>query len=237
MAHRKEAWQRGTRHALWNKELFREEVENDNGESIAAIARRWSTDPERAQALTNDIARWRREDPELDALCRARFGTSKGGRPSLEAQDPDWRQKYIEAYLVTKSRVAAAEATPYSWESIRKRLEPSKSEYDPVFAEMLAAAESRLLDRAEVVVYDALDKETIHRNRAWIALQLLKVRDRARYGDKLDVNVSGTVQHQLNRGDVLAQLADSQQAFLEKNRESLALPAGEMVDAEVVEDE
>jgi len=238
MAQRKEAWLRGTRHALWNKQLFREEVEAGGGETIIAICRKWSTDPAKYQGLRNDIQAWRAEDPELDALCLERFGTHVGGgRQSLELQDPEWRQRYIEEYLRTKSRVKAAAVTPYSWESIRKKLEPHKSEYDPVFVEMLSAAESKLLDRAEEVIYEALeDPKESSRNRAWTAFQLLKVRDRQRYGDKIDISVTGSVQHQLDRGRVLAQLADSQQEFLDKQKETLALTEGEPVDAEVVDE-
>src|SRR5690606_25154381 len=137
---------------------FKEDVESGGGETIVAICRKWSTDPEKIQGLKNDVIVWRREDPELDALCREKFGEPGGApRPSLELKDPDWRQRYVERYLATRSRVEAATATPYTWEAIRKKLEPAKSEYDPVFVDMLAAAESRLLDRAETIIHAALE--------------------------------------------------------------------------------
>lgn len=236
MGYRKEAWRRGNRHDLWSKDLFREEVEA-GGESLVAICKRWSKDPDHIQGLQNDVRVWRAEDPELDKLCSEKFPAYGGGRPSLELEVPDWRRLYCEEYIKTKSRVQASAVTPYTYEVIRKKLEPSKSEYDPIFVEMLAEAESKLLDRAEQIIHESLDKEESPRNRAWIALNLLKVRDRARFGDKVDISVTGTVQHTLDRGRVLAQLADSQRAFLERQRETLALPEGETIEAEVISSE
>lgn len=233
-AYRKEAWSRGTRHPLWSKELFREEIENDGAPNIVAICKKWSTDPERFQGLKNDTITWRAEDPELDRLCVERIARPGAGRTSLEMQDPDWRQRYIEEYLKTRSRVKAADVTPYTWETIRKKLEPHKSEFDPVLVDMLSAAESRLLDRAEELIYSALEDETAPRNRAWIAQQILRARDRHRWSEKVDISITGSITHQLDRGKVLAQLADSQREFLESQKESLALSEGTPIDAELV---
>lgn len=235
MAYRKEAHRRGTRHQLWNKELFVEEVRAGT-DSLRGICRKWSTDPDNYQGLINDTIVWRKEDPALDEECRVRFGEAPApGRKSKEGENPDWRRLYCEEYIRTKSRVQAAVVTPYEWESIKCKLDADKSEYDPVFAGMVLEAESRLLDRAEQIMHEALEQESSWRNKAWIANLMLRARDRHRWSEKVDININANVRHSLDRGKVLAQLADTQQEFLERQRESLALPSGDYVEAEVVE--
>lgn len=232
MASQKEARKLGTRSPLWSKELFREEIET--ADSISSICRRWSSDPDKIQGHRNDIVRWRKTDPELDARCREKFKTPGTGRPSLEKEQPDWRLAFCEAYLRTKSRVKAAEATPYAYDSILKKLDPNKTEYDKLFVDMLAQTEARLLDRAEQLVYESLELEPSHRNKAWIALQLLRVRDRARFGDKLDIKFEGTMRHEIDRGKVLNELASSQEKFFEKTR--VMLESENVIEAEIVSD-
>jgi hypothetical protein len=235
MASRKEAVARGTRHPLWNKELFREEVERGGGESINAICRKWSTDPTKVQGLTNDVGIWRKEDRDLDVLCKQKFGVNAPngtGRPSLETEDPEWRLKFCEEYLKTKSRVKAAEVTPYAYSSIMRKMDPNKTEYDRTFTEMVAQTEARLLDRAEQILHESLELEPSHRNKAWIAKEILKARDRQRWGDKVDVHVAGTVQHTLDRGRALSELAERQEKFFEKTRPQLE--ANTVIDVEIV---
>lgn len=235
MAQRKVAVQQGTRHDLWSKALFKEEVENaPDGASISSICRRWSTDPDKIQGLTNDVIVWRREDEELDRLCLERFGTRTGGRPSKEGEEPDWRRSFCEEYLMTRSRAKATEATPYAYETIVKKLDPNRPEFDQVFYDLYMAAESRLLDNAERIMWEALDQEPSWRNKAWIAKETLRSLDRRRWGDRMDVKVEGSVQHVLQRGKIVGELVDEQRKFLERQR--LELTSGDEIVAEVVDD-
>ena len=233
MASTKGASKLGTRSPLWSKELFREEVET--ADSISSICRRWSSDPERIQGHKNDIVRWRKSDPELDARCREKFKAHPGlGRPSLEKEQPDWRLAFCEEYLKTKSRLAASKVTPYAYDSILKKMDPNKTDYDPVFVDMVAQTESKLLDRAEQIMYESLELEPIHRNKAWIASAILKARDRQRWGDKVDIKIEGTMRHTLDRGRTMNELAASQEKFFEKTRPQLE--AENVIEAEVVEE-
>lgn len=238
MASLKEATRRGTRHPLWSKEVFREEVEAGAG-TIREVCTKWSTDPLKIQGLMNDVARWRKEDPGLDALCRESLKhvalTVGAGRPTLETEDPDWRLKFCEEYLKTKSRVRAAEITPYAYDSILRKMDPERTEYDKVFTDMVLQTEARLLDRAEQLVYESMELEPSHRNKAWIALQLLRVRDRKRYGDKLEVSVGGSIKHSLDGSRLLSQLAEAQEKFLDRAR--LQIGSGELVEVEVLPSE
>ncbi len=143
----------------------------------------------------------------------------RGGRPRNDAPEEfaDWRTKYCEALLATKSRVKAAEVTPYSYEQIYQMLNEKYASFDQNFSEMVHQTEMRLVAWAEEVIWTSLEEANTPKDRAWIAKEILKVRDRQRWGDKLDIGVTGSIahQHMLDRGAVLKQLAAEQErAFL-----------------------
>lgn len=166
--------------------------------------------------------------------------TIKGGRPKKDA-DPDhadFRVAYCEALLNTKSRVKACEATPYDYNQIYQMLNEKYSSYDAEFAEMVHKTEARLVAWAEETIWNALEDETKPKDKAWIAKEILKVRDRDRWGDKLQMDVHAQVQHRmvLDRGRMLAELAEEQKRFF-ANVPTTALPAGEEIVVEAENNE
>lgn len=168
-----------------------------------------------------------------DSKKRSEFN---GGRPSKELDAPDWRMQYCERLAETKNRSTASDATPYSYDEIYKKLNPKYSEYDKDFAEMVHAVEMRFLANAEEIMYTAMDHEPSWRNKAWIAKEILKVRDRDRWSDKLDISVEhkGVVRFEANRQKMLAELAEEQFSTLPPARKALGSGEADYIEAEVV---
>lgn len=160
----------------------------------------------------------------------------KGGRPSKELDSPDWRRLFCDKLLETKSRIEAASVTPYNYDEIYKKLNPNYAEYDKDFAEMVHLAEMRQVARAEQVIWEALELEPSHRNKAWIAKEILKVRASDRWSDKLNVSVEhkGVVKFELNRQRVLSELAQEQVAQLSGAQKALAAGDLEVIDVEEI---
>ncbi len=233
---------RTIRHPLWSLDTLKEELRHSNL-TLTKILQQYSEDPSKWRALYADTVRWRQQDPELiDLIKEHTLRTDskkrteiKGGRPRNDAAEEhaDWRIKYCEALLATKSRVRAAEVTPYTYESIYMMLNEKYSAFDKEFSEMVHQTEMRLVAWAEEVMWNSLGEATSPKDKAWIAKEILKVRDRPRWGDKLDIGVAGSVvpQHILDRGKILAELAAEQQTYLPAERK--ALPA--VIDAEPID--
>ena len=164
--------------------------------------------------------------------------TFNGGRPSKEMEDPDWRTTFCEVLMATKSRLTAAESTPYSYDTIYKMLNENYSEFDKNFAEMVHLTEMRFVARAEQVFWEALEQEPSPRNRGWLAKEALKVLDRKRWSDKLDVSVEhkGVVRFEANRQKLIAELAEEQYSALPAARKALPSGESEYIEAEVVQE-
>lgn len=162
----------------------------------------------------------------------------KGGRPTKEVEDPDWRARFCEVLLATKSRLTAAEATPYNYDTIYKMLNENYSEYDKHFAEMVHLTEMRFVARAEQVFWEALEQEPSPRNRGWLAKEALKVLDRKRWSDKLDVSIEhkGVIKFEANRQRMLAELAEEQMVALEPARKALSDGKSDYIEVTDVEE-
>lgn len=233
---------RTKRHPLWSLDTLKEELRHSNL-TLTKILQQYSEDPSKWRALYADTIRWRQQDPELIELIKEHSKATdskkrteiKGGRPRNDEgeEHADWRIKYCEALLATKSRVRAAEVTPYPYETIYMMLNEKYSSYDKDFTEMVHQTEMRLVAWAEEVMWNSLGEATTPKDRAWIAKEILKVRDRPRWGDKLDIGVAGSVVHQhvLDRGKILAELAAEQQTFMPPPRKALQA----VIDVEAVD--
>lgn len=235
---------RTKRHPLWSLDTLKEELRRSSL-TLTKILQQYSEDPSRWRALYADTVRWRQQDPELIDLIKQHTQKTdskkrteiKGGRPRKD-EDPehaDWRVRYCEALLVTKSRVRAAESTPYPYETIYMMLNEKYASFDKDFAEMVHQTEMRLVAWAEEVMWTSLSEATAPKDKAWIAKEILKVRDRPRWGDKLDIGVAGNVVHQhvLDRGKILAELAAEQQTFMPAPKLAIAAHA-EVLDVEPI---
>jgi hypothetical protein len=234
---------RNKRHPLWSKETLQEELANSSS-GITSICKRYAPSDGNWKALYFDTQRWKREDPEFAVLLedhRKRTDGQKRVNPSGGRQrkdsDPkhsDWRIKFCDELLKTRSRNRAASVTPYSPEEIYMMLNEKYSTYDRDFCDMVHLTEMRMVAWAEEVMWNSLDDAKNPKDKAWIAKEILKVRDRPRWGDKLDIAVGGTIQHILpeQRRQMLIELeGDQRNAFKDTPKE---LPAGEIIEVEVV---
>ena len=232
------------RSRFWNIDQLKEDLRSGNS-TLTSICKRYAEDSGKWRALYNDVTRWKKTDSELTALLeKNRIKTDpkkrtkvSGGRPRKDkGADVDFRVKYCEELLKTKSRNKAAMVTPYSPEEIYQMLNENYSSYDRAFAEMVHFTEMRLVAWAEEVIWESLNDAKFPKDRAWIAKEILKVRDRQRWGDKLDVSVTATHthRHKLDPGTTLKLLEEDRSKYFQGLR--LELPAN-VIDAEVVDDE
>lgn len=237
---------RNQRHPLWSKETIQEELEQSNS-GITSICKRYAPSDGNWKALYFDVQRWKREDPDFAKAAeehRHRTDTKKrvnpsGGRPrkDMKPEHADWRVKFCEELLRTKSRNKAAAVTPYSPEEIYMRLNNKYSSYDKEFADMVHLTEMRMVAWAEELMWTSLDMAQNPKDKAWIAKEILKVRDRPRWGDRLDIEVAGTVQHILpeERRKMLIELESDQRNYFKESPKQLA--SGEVIEVEVVREE
>jgi hypothetical protein len=237
---------RNKRHPLWNKEFVQEELKASSS-GVTTICKRYAPSDASWKALYFDVLRWKRESEEFAAVLeenRLRTDSKKrinpsGGRPRNDEPEEhhDFRFKFCEELLKTKSRNKASLATPYSPEQIYQMLNENYSTYDKEFAEMVHLTEMRMVAWAEEVMWESLNDATNPKDKAWIAKEILKVRDRPRWGDKLDVQVGGTIIHRLpeQRMKLLKELEADQRLSLQA-LDQKRLSAGETIDVEVVQD-
>lgn len=239
---------RQPRHPLWSKEALKQDLRQCNT-TLTEICRKWSADPDKWQGLYNEIRIWRKQDPELNELIilntkatdsKKRTTISGGRKPKdLDPEDHSWRYTYCEVLLAEKgNRNKAALVTPYSPDEIYKKLNERYTEYDREFADMVHLTEMQLVAWAESEIWSALEDATTPKDRAWIAKEILKVRDRARWGDKLALEVTGSVQHQhmlqQNKEALLIEASKDLTKLFGK-KEPLALPEPQQaIDVEVV---
>lgn len=152
-------------------------------------------------------------------------------RKDADPEHADWKTKYCEELLRTKSRTKAALVTPYPWDSIYKMLHEKYSEYDQKFADMVHMVETRLVAWAEEEIWNSLSDATNAKDRAWIADRILSKMDRERWGDKLDVKHTGAIQHLLpqQRLMLLGEAAADQAVFIAEGNVPKQLGTGEPV--------
>lgn len=251
---------RTKRHPLWDIEFLKDQLRSSSA-TLTEICKSYAPSPDKWKALYFDVQRWKETDSELRDILEAhrirtdskKRKTVSGGRPRKD-QDPehhDWRVKFCEELLRTKSRSKAALVTPYSHDEVYMMLHEKYSTYDKDFAEMVHLTEMKMVAWAEETMWTSLDEAKNPKDKAWIAKEILKVRDRPRWGDKLDVSVNATVNHLLpeQRQKLLAELAEDQSKFfgtvklkeLPANiKESVPMDflakKDNIIDAEVIED-
>lgn len=227
-------------------QFLKEELASSTS-TLTSICKRYSESPNKWQALYSDVRRWAKEDPELEELLKEhRLRTDSksrktvaGGRPKKDKEETlaDWRVNYCNEILKSKSRVKAASVTPYTYEEIYQMLNDKYSSYDKDFAEMVHLTEMKLIGWAEEEIWLALNDATSPKDRAWIAKEILKVRDRQRWGDKLDVNVQSTHTHkmEIDRGKLLLELEADRRGFFDSVK-SKQLEADNEIVVEVIHD-
>lgn len=227
----------------WEPERVKEALRRRDA-SLRQILISLSTDKIGWRGLYADVCRWRLEDKELDNLIEEVTalngrGGDHGGRPRKDAEDPDWKVRFCEAYLKFRSRNKAAGVTPYKPEEITKFLSPRYKEFDPKFADLVHATELQLISRAEEILWDALEESSEHdspKDKAYVATQVLRYAPASNWGkQKMDVNVTGTVvnKFEISKQNLIAELVADQKHHFEQMRKQLE--AGDAVDVEVVE--
>ena len=229
---------------LWGIDTFKQELSNGGG--ITEICKSYATAHTGWQGLYNDVRRWRTMDPDLQkliddnikAMGRDPDTAKKAGRKrnDVKADDHDWRLAFVEEYMRTNSREKAALVTPYSATSILKMLHAGDTSYDKSLADMVGIAEQMIVNRASAAALDALDEAIQQgadaKTKAWIALGILKTHPKG-WQQKMELNVTGSVKFELDRGRQVAELLADQQRYFQATR-PLALVAGDVVDVEEV---
>lgn len=245
MSSRKEATKRSDINPLWRIEALKKDLEEHVG-SLTAILKSYATASTGWRGLYNDVARWRDMDPDLQKLIDANVKAmgkkplvAKGRkRADTKDEDADWRTRYANEYLATNGNLnKAAAVTPYKPETILGMLRPGRTEYDKQLVDIIDNCDRLLVGKAAESVFNSLDEAEKNPNispkdKAYIALGILKTHSKG-WQQKMELNVTGSVKFELDRGRVVAELLAEQQRFFQHNR-PLALTSGEVIEAEEV---
>lgn len=196
----------------------------------------------------NQIWLWRKADPEFDELIKSNMIANgmrevrAGGRPSKDESQPTWRQDFCTALVKENgNREKASAATPYDFRTITQKINPNYTSYDKEFAEMVRATELSISAKAEEMLNKALaefenpnmkmDRAKILDVQARIAEKIVQKMDHERWGKRMNVEVSGQINHKLiPQGERVARIMTEMREILKgKGLElPLALPAPEV---------
>lgn len=183
------------------------------------------------QVMYREMMGWRKKDPELAGLIRARMRNTSQGRPAKgeDEENIEWRVNFIREYLNTGDKSIAAQVTPYTLRRINQFLSPENPDHDPRFYEMVREAEAKICSEMEGGMIQAFRDAEMPRDRAWIARSFLERRDPTRWGKQVELIHSGEIGHKHKhthelkaREDILLELFEDQRRFLK--REPLMLP-------------
>ena len=231
---------------LWNIEALKRDLTNHVG-SLRAILRSYATASTGWQGLYNDVATWRDMDPDLQklidqnvqAMGRKPLVAKGRKRADVKDEDSDWRTRYANEYLSTNGNLnKAAAVTPYKPETILGMLKQGRTEYDKQLVDIIDNCDRLLVGKAAESVFNSLDEAEKNPNispkdKAYIALGILKTHSKG-WQQKMELNVTGSVKFEIDRGRVVAELLAEQQRFFKGNR-PLALTSGEeVIEAEEV---
>lgn len=231
----------------WNLEALKRDLTNHVG-SLKSILISYATASTGWQGLYNDVARWREMDPDLQRMIDENLAALGGkteklkGRKRKDASDvdADWRTRYGAEYLATNGNLnKAAAVTPYTPTTILCMTKPNRTEYDKQLVDIIENCDRLLVGKAAESVFNSLDEAEKNPNispkdKAYIALGILKTHSKG-WQQKMELNVTGSVKFELDRGRVVAELLAEQQRFFKGNR-PLALTDGNVVDVEEVAD-
>lgn len=230
---------------LWNIDVLKAELA-EKKRSLRNILKSHATATTGWQGLYNDTHRWRKMDPDLQRLINDNAQALGGAKPhggrkrkDVKEGNTDWRLHYVSEYLRTNSRDKAADVTPYSAEIITKMLNPNNTEYDKLLFEMMEVAEQRQVNKAAEVAFNAMDEAVKTgasvKDKAYIALGILKTHNKGwQQQQKIEMNVTGSVKFELDRGRIVGELLAEQQRYFANTR-PLALTSGAVIEAEEVE--
>lgn len=205
----------------------------------------------------NKLWLWRKADPEFDRLITQNMTangmreTRAGGRPSKEEEQPTWREDFCAALLKENgNREKASHATPYSLKTLIQKLNVNYTSYDKEFSEMVRATELTISAKAEEMLNRALaefedgkiamDRAKILDVQARIAEKIVQKMDHERWGKRMNLEVSGQINHKLiPQGERIARIMTEQRDILRGKGLDLPLalkePEPQVIDVEAEE--
>lgn len=208
----------------------------------------------------NDIWKWKQIDPAFaEAYESYKIKMNKqnasGGRKKLSEKDPDWIEKFCEAYIKFRNPRKAAEVTPYSFQSLMRMTDPNDSQYNEEFTKSFKIAGQEISADLEQIALDAAyligegvtsltqDEAKILDIQSRISLNTLSKLNPARFGKKLEMQVSGKIDHTHSisgRAVQLTSLMEEQRLFMQERASGRSLPmalppAPEAIDVEYEE--
>ena len=191
------------------------------------------------RTLHRDIYEWKKLDPDFAARYAA--ARADGDLPELsggkrvKTATQENKTRYLEIFLKTGSLTKAADQAGISPDYAWRLRNPGGPLYDEAFHEAYTAAERRLYDRLhDVPVATALNPDVDPRTQAFVALKFLEVRDRARFGRKVEHQHSGSIQHSLGAPAVTKLIGTDFGEFYRGQLTDGAEPAEDIVEGEIL---
>ena len=158
--------------------------------SIAAEIRIWK----------NTIAGFRAKLGEIDGRAT---DPDKANGHTLDDFTPGWRERFCSYYrtgagVTAHHRKRSADAAGLSWETIRKKLYPKGSDYDPAFAALVEEIEAETTEDSRAGIKTALEiaRDTEDaRTLGKLSLDVLERREPNTWARNQKVTVEGTIFH------------------------------------------
>lgn len=247
------------RHPLWSKEQLKKDLCNSSS-PLKTILKVYAPSPDKWRGIYNDVTIWRKTDLELSKLLdeqlkktqKKRTKKASGGRPRKDLGDLSWQDRFCEALVNPEdpadkgNRYKAALLTPYTWETISKKIQPGYTDFDEEFYEKVRAAELRIASEAESMLLSMLNEKSfedfetakISQAKAWYLTKVLEKMDKLRWGKEMNVKHSGQVNHNvqlLPPEKQLANLVEEQQHYFQKNIQLLSATNSDVIEVEVTE--
>lgn len=247
------------RHPLWGKETLLRDVAKYG--AVLKVCRMYGG--EKWSAYRNDVWVWRKLDPEFRHRLSALIKRRGDGRPRLDGGDKGWMDGFFEAlerHNLDETKARLESGCPYSERQLREFRSRSASSYDKDFADRWDDARLRVVNAAkaeavkllapveipeeyeERTVKLAETKAKIQQMRANTLTKILQSLDREEWGRELHMKGSVEHRHLLEarfrpKEEALLALTEERKNFERRQGEQFAaLPSGDTVDAEPVED-
>jgi hypothetical protein len=153
-----------------------------------------------AGVVYGDILKWRKENEAFREEYEALMLTRRDPFPanSKDAQDPDWREKWGEAYIRERSLQKASRAVGSDWKALALKIKPGHPSYDQPFHEIVEACREALKGHFEDVLNWAVDEAQVQldpKTAGGLAVTILERIDKSRWSRSEERVNTGRVEH------------------------------------------
>lgn len=226
----------------WGPQWFLAFLVQHPGEQLRDIYAGWAQEwGARQDLIVRDVRAWKQSEPGFEAALNALKGRTRAGAPKRDETDPEWRERFLDAYRRTHNRKRAAEEVGLEWGYIRRLFQPSSPVYDAMLVEAAKEIEDETRELARGGIKSALEiaeEMGDARTLGKLSLDVLERRAPEEWSRHQVIQQAGTIFHVSIEGrrDALQRaLVTSQNAVAALPAAPNAIPA--VIEGELVKEE